>query len=212
MNVRSIIFDWDGTLAKTLDLWLEGFQRSFEKRDLTFQPNEIVSEFFYNYDKVQERYPRMDFPAVAEETRGHVHQEVHTASLYEGVQDTLNALKNKDITLSLVTSSARKLLNKGMGAHRLEEFFASTVAGDDGYGHKPDPQPFATTLERVGANASETLVIGDSHVDILAGQAIGCQTCWFAPSHNRLFHDFDHIRSIGADHEISRIRELVDLT
>ena len=46
-------------------------------------------------------------------------------------------------------------------------------------------------------DAAETLIVGDSHVDILAGQAVGCQTCWFAPDVNDVFHDFARIRGIG---------------
>ena len=28
--MKSVIFDWDGTLAKTLDLWLAGYSQTTE--------------------------------------------------------------------------------------------------------------------------------------------------------------------------------------
>ena len=93
-----------------------------------------------------------------------------------------------------------------MRAHGLEDYFDSIVAGDDGFGHKPSTLPFEKTLERLGARAAETLIIGDMQVDIQAGRASGCQTCWFAPDHNRFFHDFDNMRAIAPDHEIVEIR------
>jgi pyrophosphatase PpaX len=211
MTIKNIMFDWDGTLAKTLDLWLVGFQKSFAVRDMSFEPREIVTQFFQDHHLVPDRFPDLDFPNIAAEARAHVLQSAAGVDLYDGAHDALHELRDAGVTVSLVTSSPRALLSTGLGAHGLDDFFASTIAGDDGFGHKPEPLPFATTLDRMGANASETLIIGDSHVDILAGQAVGCQTCWFAPDVNDVFHDFARIRGIGADYEVRGIGELVGM-
>ncbi len=209
MGFQNIIFDWDGTLARNLELWLSGYQNSFEQRRLKFGVKEIVSEFFHNHHEVPERHPALDFPVIAEEARDHVFRSSHTVDLYEGALQTLSKLKNKQKSLSLVSSSSRHLLESGLGAHNLESFFSSVIAGDDGYGHKPDIRPFAETLDRMGATAGETLIIGDSHVDILAGKLLGCQTCLFTPPQNDLFHDFEHLRSMNADHEIDNLPALL---
>lgn len=208
MSIRNIIFDWDGTLAKTLDLWLEGYRISFHDRGHRFDAKFIVEEFFHNHHEVPARYPDLEFPTVAEETRSYVFEGLAKVDLYEGAKETLEILESKGVTLSLVTSSARRLLDRALDAHELRSFFASVVAGDDGFGHKPSDLPFRETLDRIGAAAAETLVIGDSHVDIQAGKSIGCQTCWFAPEHNSLFHDFEHLESLCADHQILRVSEL----
>lgn len=62
----------------------------------------------------------------------------------------------------------------------------------------------------MGADARDTLVIGDSHVDILAGKSAGCQTCLFAPSQNALFHNFDHLKSMNADFVIGHLSMLLE--
>lgn len=211
MGVQNIIFDWDGTLARTLDLWLGGYQTSLNRRNLKFEPKEIVAEFFHNHHEVPDRHPDIDFPEIAQETRAHVLQASHKVDLYDGAIQTLNVLKDNKTALSLVSSSGRPLLESGLAAHSFNRFFASTVAGDDGYGHKPDTLPFEETLDRMGADARDTLVIGDSHVDILAGKSMGCQTCLFAPPQNALFHDFAHLKSMNADYEIDHLSTLLDL-
>ena len=81
MTISNIIFDWDGTLAKTLDLWLEGYQVSFNRRAHDFGPGEIVREFFHNHKDVPVRYPDMDFPVIAEETRQYVGRGLSTVDL-----------------------------------------------------------------------------------------------------------------------------------
>ncbi|MEP3048831.1 MAG: HAD family hydrolase [Roseibium sp.] len=211
MSVRNVIFDWDGTLAKTLDLWLQGYQAAFERRGHHFDPKFIASEFFHNHHEVPAKHPELKFPEIIEETRQFVFEGLPTVELYEGAVETLSSLKDRGKTLTLVTSSARYLIDRALNAHGLGHFFDSVVAGDDGFGHKPSTLPFVTTLERVGAKASETLVIGDSHVDIQAGQSSGCQTCWFAPEQNILFHDFEHVKSMSPDHEISTVPELGEI-
>ena len=211
MTIKNIFFDWDGTLAKTLDLWLAGFQKSFHQRNMSFEPREIVTQFFQDHHLVPDRFPDLDFPNIAAEARAHVLQSVASVDLYDGAHDALHELRDAGVTVSLVTSSPRALLSTGLGTHGLDDFFASTIAGDDGYGHKPEPLPFRATLDRVGMDASETLIIGDSHVDILAGQAVGCQTCWLAPDVNDVFHDFARVRGIGADYEVRGIGELVGM-
>ena len=209
MTIQNIIFDWDGTLARTLELWLKGYQQALEKRDLKFEPNEIAAEFFHNHHEVPDRHPNIGFPKIAEETRDYVLQALQKVELYPRAIDTLALLKGSGMSFGFVSSSARRLLNAGLKAHKIDAFFPSIVAGDDGFGHKPDTLPFEETLNRIGANASETLVIGDSHVDILAGKSLGCKTCLFAPSTNALFHDFKHLRSLESDIEIDHLTKLL---
>lgn len=212
MGLKHVIFDWDGTLAKTLDLWLLGYQVAFESRGHRFEPEVITKEFFHNHRDVPAKYPELGFPEIAEETRAFVFDGLLKVELYEGAADTLDRLKVSGRTLTLVTSSARHIIDRALDTHGLGDFFDSVIAGDDGFGHKPSPVPFETTLARIGAPASEALVVGDSHVDIQAGQAIGCRTCWFAPEHNSLFHDFAHVKTLSPDHEIAAVEELIELT
>nr|WP_321483676.1 HAD-IA family hydrolase [uncultured Cohaesibacter sp.] len=212
MSVSNIIFDWDGTLAKTLDLWLAGYQVAFERRGHKFDAKTIVSEFFHNHHEVPERYPDLEFPIIAEETRSYVFAALSSVELYDGVFEVLSGLAQQEKTVTLVTSSSRHLLEKALASKELQNYFSSIIAGDDGFGHKPSTQPFEETIKRIDASPESTAIVGDTHVDIQAGQSLGCKTCWFAPLHNGLFHDFDCIRKLSPDHEISDLRELLQIS
>lgn len=212
MSFSNIVFDWDGTLAKTLDLWLTGYQTALGSRGHEFDAKTIVSEFFHNHHEVPERYPDLDFPIIADETRSHVLAALSSVELYEGAFEVLSGLAQQEKTVTLVTSSSRNLLEKALASHDLQNSFCSIIAGDDGFGHKPSAQPFEETLKRIGATPENTAIVGDTYVDIQAGRSLGCRTCWFAPRHNELFHDFDHIRKLSPDHEISDLRELLQIS
>ena len=211
MTIKAIIFDWDGTLARTLELWLEGYVQSFENHGYSFAPEVIAREFFYNHHEVPRRHPQINFPLIVDATRAHVLDNAHTVALYDNARDVLDGLAAQAIDLSLVTSSPRGLLEKALGPHDLAPYYRSIVAGDDGFGHKPDTRPFEETLDRLGAAAGETLIVGDAAVDIAAGQALGCRTCWFAPGQNRLFHDFNALEASGCDHRIEDLKELLEV-
>ncbi len=209
MAIGTIIFDWDGTLARTLHLWVDGYVNALTRRQLSFAPAAIVAEFFHDHHLVHARHPHLDFHAVADEARAHVFEAAHAVHLYDGALAVLGAVRG--LKLGLVSSSPRHLLERGLAAHGLAGHFASIIAGDDGFGHKPDPAPFAETLARLGSRAEETLVIGDSHVDVLAGQAAGCRTCWFAHEDNALFHDFGFVAGLGADHRVEGLAGLLEI-
>jgi len=44
--IDHIIFDWDGTLAKTLHLWLAGYRIGLESQQHTFPDSIIARDFF----------------------------------------------------------------------------------------------------------------------------------------------------------------------
>jgi len=45
------------------------------------------------------------------------------------------------------------------------------VGGDSGLQRKPHPQPLLTACEQLGVGAAETLMVGDSQIDVTAARA-----------------------------------------
>lgn len=207
----TVIFDWDGTLAQTLDLWLRGYQAAFAARGHQFAPQFIVSEFFHNHDQIPARYPELEFPAIAQEVRDLVFEGLSTVALYDGAPELLEHLATRGVTLGLVSSSARNILSDSLKAHGLEACFQHIVAGDDGFGYKPSPGPFHEMLRRLGATPAQTIAIGDTVVDIQASRAVGCASCFFAPDRNQMFHDFAEIRDLQPSHEITALAQFAGL-
>jgi phosphoglycolate phosphatase len=60
------------------------------------------------------------------------------------------------------------------------EFFAATVAGDDGVARKPAGDMLVAACERMAARPQETLMLGDSETDLRAARAAGCPV-WCVP-------------------------------
>ena len=207
----TVIFDRDGTLARTLQQWIDGYRAAFARRDLGFSDDRIIADFLHEHHLVAARQPDLDFPVIAQEACAFVFAAVARVALYRGAVGLLAALRTQGMTLALVSSSPRRALERGLGAQGLAGLCRSIIAGDDGFGHKPDALPFTETLRRLGADAGQTLFICDSHVDVLAGQAAGCRTCLLRPDANRPFHDQARLDGLGADLRIAVLAEVVGL-
>jgi pyrophosphatase PpaX len=211
MTIKTVIFDWDGTIAMTLHLWLEGWRNELENHDTELSDSKIVQDFFYEHHKTQIKYPHINIDTSAISVREHVVRDLENLTLYSDAHDAVLSVINRDVQAALVTSSSRVLVEKGLDTHDLRSRFLSIVAGDDGFGHKPSPIPFNETLKRLDASPNTTLVIGDAAADILAARASGCQSCLFIPSENQIFHDVDYLTSLSPDFTINSLSELSNL-
>jgi phosphoglycolate phosphatase len=114
-----------------------------------------------------------------------VHKLDHT-TLYEGIRETLVQLaKSADGNPS--PSSRRQmavLTNKPVHPSRdilrvlgLADFFVSVYGGNSFSTKKPDPLGIQTILNETGIQPGESLMIGDSSVDVMTGQNAGLWTC-----------------------------------
>ncbi len=187
MEIKNIIFDWDGTLGMTLHLWLAGYRESLEEQGHTIPDSIIARDFFYEHDKGQLKYPDVDFVKLVDNTRAYVFSHLDDLELYEGTKDTVITLYEQGIKLALVSSSSRKLLEKGLSLHGLDKYFSSIISGDDITKHKPDPEAFNQTFAAIDALPEETLIIGDAKTDIMLPHTEGGQ----GSSHRTMFTNID---------------------
>ncbi len=94
---------------------------------------------------------------------------LETTAFYPGALETLDALKDR--TLCVLTNKPGDLsraLLEGLGAaHR----FARIWGGGDVPGKKPDPAGLRLLMSEVGAPPEDTVMVGDSPVDVATGRA-----------------------------------------
>lgn len=89
---------------------------------------------------------------------------------YDGVVDTINALKEEGIKQAIVSNKvdyAVKLLN--------DEFFGVdyAIGVQDGLSKKPAPDMVLKAIESIGAEKEKTVYIGDSEVDLKTARNTG---------------------------------------
>jgi pyrophosphatase PpaX len=191
----TILFDFDGTLTSSLELWLRAFHYAFAKFDQKVTDKVIIERCFYRAfaDVVDEfNLPSaIEFGQMVKEGLSIVFEE---AVLFSGVQEVLLACANQNIKLAVVTSSPRTIVAKTLKSLGIDSFFSTIVTADDIVNFKPHPEPVLLALTRLGSLADETLVIGDSQADMLAGQAAGIKTGLFYPDVHKQFYDLQKLK------------------
>ena len=88
-----------------------------------------------------------------------------------------------------------------LASSNLTHYFEELITSEHSGHLKPDPRMFAHALERTGATAAESLMIGDNlECDVLGAYNAGIDQVYFNPDKRRHFNTITH--------EISCLSEL----
>jgi len=126
------------------------------------------------------------------------------STLYPGVQEGLDYLKEQGYSLGCVTNKAEQFTLPLLRDLDIEDYFGIVVAGDTLPVKKPDPTPLLYAAEFFGVTPEQSLMIGDSKSDVKAARAAGFRIICMSYGYN---HGED-IRIYEPDSVIDSMAEL----
>ena len=213
--IKLIIFDFDGTLGDTRRNIVTTMQMTIAELGLSGRTDdECASKIGLPLDGCFEAlYPdeAKETIQLCAETYRRIFQEnllTMKPQVFPKVKETLSMLKEQGYTLTIASSRWHKSLSELTHDLDIAEFISYLVGADDVEKAKPNPEPVIKTLAAMGAEASETLVVGDMAVDILMGANARAKTCgvtWGNGTRKEL-------QDAGADYIINSIDELIEIT
>lgn len=183
MNAQrnTIIWDLDGTLVDSaMDITI-ATNRLLKENDLNELTLEQVRGMIGNgvglllkraFKAVARPIQDADFKNL--ETRFlqlYIPNAANKTSLYPNVIATLERFAQAGFAQGVCTNKPvlpTQAILKQLG---IEQYFAAVVGGDSLTVKKPSPEPLYECMEILGANASNTLMIGDSAVDSAAASS-----------------------------------------
>jgi phosphoglycolate phosphatase len=209
MRFPNIIFDFDGTLtdsrrdiagAQLQALRALGFD-GYREEEVYRLIGKPLQETFARLlpREYHDRIPE----AIAFYAEYYPPRALETTILFPGVRETLEALKTRGHRLAVASTK------KGIGILRATEHFGITglfdrLQGSEGIAFKPSPDVIQAVLENQGWRPEETLMVGDTDADILAGKAAGVATC--AVTYGAL--TAEELRALHPDFVITTFTEL----
>jgi haloacid dehalogenase superfamily, subfamily IA, variant 3 with third motif having DD or ED/haloacid dehalogenase superfamily, subfamily IA, variant 1 with third motif having Dx(3-4)D or Dx(3-4)E len=211
MEFRTVLFDFDGTVANTLPLCIHGFQSVFKKydnRDITTEG--IISMFGPTDDEmIHKNLQHRDTVSEAIDDYYQIYTKEHKKFVGDNpdILRLLKELNRRQVQVGLITGKSRHAYTISEKILGFEGLFQSVVTGDDVSVPKPDPQGILKTLEIFHANKDTAIYIGDSNNDILAGKAAGIHTAavqWFPMSQSGSY-------PAGPDYYWTHVNEFLDL-
>ncbi|MBC8118060.1 MAG: phosphoglycolate phosphatase [Burkholderiaceae bacterium] len=128
--------------------------------------------------------------------------------LFPGMEDTLRKLVGLGIRWGIVTNKLTRFTTPLVAALQLQDRAACVVSGDTTPHSKPHPAPLLHALTAAGAEASQSIYVGDDRRDIDAGRAAGMRTV--VAAYGYLGTD-DPYEKWGADAVVKTPPELLSL-
>jgi phosphoglycolate phosphatase len=100
---------------------------------------------------------------------------VHT-TLYPGIDEALHALAARG-PLAVLTNKPQHHTGRLLDALGMTKHFGEVVGGDTPFGRKPDPSGLQHLMAVAGVSAAETVLVGDSAIDLRTAKAAGVRLC-----------------------------------
>jgi phosphoglycolate phosphatase len=99
---------------------------------------------------------------------------------YPGIETLLDGLGERGVTLSVLTNKPERLSRAILHGLGLADRFVSLVGGDTLPTRKPDPTGLLQLCRTARASPGESLMVGDSPVDLETARAAGVAFCGVA--------------------------------
>lgn len=210
MKFRHVVLDLDGTLVDTKDDIAAAANVTLAALDLPPQDPRTLLTYVGNGARVlMERALGVEHGAKLEAGldifmpwyREHL---LDHAAVYPGLRAVLDTLAAEGVVFSVLTNKMEDMSAKILRGLDLETLCPRLIGGDTLPVRKPDPTGLLQLVAAAGVPASETLMVGDSVIDITTGKNAGVATC-------AVFWGFngDAVRGAGADAEIAEPEQLL---
>jgi len=205
-QVKTLIFDWDGTLADSAHLGLVAFEKTFAELGVPFARNVYEAAYSPNWYST---YEALGLPKEKWQTADDLwiqHYGDQSAELIDGAGATLLSLHRKGYQLGIVTSGSRSRVCREVEQSVLSDAFAVIVCNEDIVNKKPDPEGLKRAMRALSASSAECAYVGDAPEDIEMGRrghvvTIGVRSAY--PSSSRLLN-------AKPDIYLERMTELLD--
>ncbi|HAX02622.1 MAG: hypothetical protein A2Y45_01715 [Tenericutes bacterium GWC2_34_14] len=187
-NIKTVIFDWDGTLHESMHIYekafLKGYQHLIDQgyvEHKAFTSKEISSLLGKNpMDMWQSLCPTLD-KAYIQEASQIISKEMlqsierNEAKLYPNVEDVLTYLKEKGYTLVYLSNSKNYYMEAMRKSFQLDRFFDLFLTSEM-YNFIPKKMILKEVIHNL---QKEMVMIGDRDMDIETAQfnaikSIGC--------------------------------------
>ncbi|ARQ46013.1 HAD-IA family hydrolase [Oxalobacter formigenes] len=172
-----IVFDWDGTLMDSTSAIVKSLQDSAADLGLP-TPDKKKAAHVIGLglrEALETVLPDVSpeyYPKLIERYRTHFLKNSVSLSLFDGVREMLDDLKNQDYFLAVATGKSRAGLNRAIDEVGLQGYFDASRTADETHS-KPHPAMLLELTEQLGEPMKRTVMIGDTTHDLLMANNAG---------------------------------------
>jgi HAD superfamily hydrolase (TIGR01549 family) len=216
-KIRAICFDVDGTLSDTDDMYVQKLERILRPIQflLPYQDPQRAGRRFVMWSETPGNFligiPDTlgvddEIATVMEWLNRHRPRPMKHFILIPGVKEMLQSLSTR-YPLAVVSTRDAWSTHIFLDQFELTPFFQIIVTGQTAEHTKPYPDPILYAAKAMNVSPESCLMVGDTPVDIRAGEKAGAQTIGVLCG----FGEEDELRRYGADMILNTTPELMQV-
>jgi len=179
--ITHICFDLDGTLVDSKNTIFESTKAALDKLKISYSipedafTNMIGMHFVDIFEELKIDVP--DFEKFISIYKALYFDFMDSSYLYPEVKSILKYLNQHQIKVSLLTTKVQDQAEKIIDHFNLRSSFHYLMGRRDGLAHKPSPDPLLYICKELKVESVETVIVGDTELDIQCGISAGAKTC-----------------------------------
>ena len=187
MDLKHIIWDWNGTLLDDSWLCVESINKSLKKRNLLQIDKEKYLDIFCfpvenYYKKLGFDFEIEPFTVSGSEFIANYNSRFQEPNLQEGVIDIIEKVRSMGITQSILSAGKQEYLNDWIKYHQLEKYFIKVLGIDNHYA-SGKTEIGMNWLNEMKYDPEEVLLVGDTIHDHEVAQALNVDCVLIANGH-----------------------------
>lgn len=211
MRYQLIVFDWDGTLMDSEARIVSCMRAAGKDLKLPDLPSDQIKDIIGLglAEAIHRLYPDLGAEKLIEMVdRYRFHflgDSVKHSSLFDGAEKVIAQLEADEYMLAVATGKSRRGLEKEFDVTGLGPVFHASRCADETFS-KPNPQMLLDILDKLGVEAKDTLVVGDTEYDMQMAINAGADGLGVAYG----VHSTDRLYKYGALDCLNEISDLPD--
>ena len=210
-KIKHVCFDLDGTLIDSYKTIYKTTVKTLLQLGIEEPPPEaefhkrIGHHFLHIFRDLY--IPVTDIEEFIDIYEDYYFDFIDDSVIYPGVPEVLKELKKDKIKISLLTTKGQDQADKIIDHFELRHYFSLVMGRRKDLAIKPSPESLHFICNELMAAETETLMVGDSELDIICGKNAGASSC--AVTYG--YRSGEILHSVGPDFIVDKADELIKI-
>jgi len=180
-KIDLIVFDLDGTLLESSNSIYKSVISTFEhlNQKVEIPKEEMDKRIGMHFKPIFEELniPVDDIEEFIEVYKKYYFEYINETMIYPAVADTLETLKENGYKLAVLTTKVQDQTEDIIEHFKMNFYFDVLMGRRIGVEIKPSAEPLLLICKELNISPVNTMIVGDSELDIRCGKNAGALTC-----------------------------------
>lgn len=180
-KIKLVVFDLDGTLIESSNTIYKTTKKTLEVLNINSEINKSdldkrIGEHFQTiFDDLN--VPVKDIEEYIDIYKMKYFDFIDESIPYPNIEKMLEWLKTNNYLISLLTTKAQEQADAIINHFNYKKYFDLVFGRRNGLEVKPSPEPLLFIANSLNIDIEDTMIVGDTELDIQCGKAAGSLTC-----------------------------------